>query len=134
MMKIFKGSTLTLSNGLEITFEQDSKISFPNSASEATQIGFLQTTRNYEQAEVQKNNELRANKEQFKFRRDPNGNLLTLEEQVEDGQTVDEFILKLNKTDAEYLGVYERQTALKEAAAEAKKQAAAEKAAETAKK
>lgn len=122
-MKINKGSVLPLANGTFVTLEKDAEISFPNSHNEGTQIGFLQVTGNYEPTELQKAQGWPANKDRFKFKRDANGNVLSLEEQVAEGQTVEDFILRLSRADAEYLGVTERQAGLKEAAAAEKAKA-----------
>ncbi len=112
-MKLFKGSVLPLANGVNVTLEEDTEISFPNSQVETTQIGFLQTTNNFEATDVQKNNKWRANKSRFKFNRDGNGNLLPLEEQTKEGQTVDQFIFSLSEANAELFGVKERWEALR---------------------
>lgn len=119
-MKLLKGSVLTLSNGTQITLESDTKISFPNSNVEASQIGLLQVTNNYEATPVQASNDWPANKEQFKFNRDGNGNLLPLEDQVGENGDVDAFIAKLSATDAETFGVAERRDELVAAKAAAK--------------
>lgn len=59
-------------------------------------IGFLQVTGNYE-----------LNREQFPFLRDPQGRVLPIDEQLEDGQTREDFIRELSQEDAEEFGVTE---------------------------
>lgn len=111
-MKFLRGSKLTLANGVVVVIEKNTEISFPNSNIVSSQIGFLQVTNNFEQTDVQASNNLPANKVQFRWGYDPNGNLLGIEDQLEDGQTLDAFIAKLNPEDADLFGVMDRRNEL----------------------
>lgn len=130
-MWLLAGSVLTIGiNNTPITLLKDTQISFAGVGDENTQVGFLLMTGNYEQTPYQVENELPPNKSQFRFKRDPNGRVLDIEEQLEPKQSVESFLLSLDEDDA---ARFKDGVALRNAAIEAKKVKDTELAAEKAK-
>ncbi len=115
-MKTFEflpGTNFQLGNAGKMTYAGEGKWIIDGLDNEAGFVGFLQNTgslvRVGEGVEQETyTNNYQINRDQFKFKRDAAGRLLGLDEQVEPGQSEDDFIADLSDEDAEIFGVTER--------------------------
>lgn len=105
---LLAGTNFKVGEAGKVTMPNDTEVLIDGVEGEEALIGFLQNTGSLVRVAGEKGepdkaymNNYDINREQFKFKRDGAGKLLTLDEQLEDGQSEDEFILGLTDDEAE---------------------------------